>query len=70
MKLKNIVRLPDDQRARLQAIIEREGVYGAASLLGVSRHAMERAAQGSTIHKGTALLLRPQLVPQQEEQRS
>jgi len=61
MKLKNTNKLPDDQRKRLQAMIDRDGLEVTRKRLGISRHAMERAAGGLTIQRGTAALLGQQL---------
>ena len=58
MKRKNTVTLEPEHQARIRSLIDSQGVYQAARHLGMSRHAMERAAQGSTIQAGTAALLR------------
>ena len=61
MKLKNTHKLPPDQRKRLQAMIDRDGLEATRKALRISRHAMERAAGGLTIQRGTAALLGQQL---------
>ena len=61
MKRKHTHRLPDDQRKRLQAMIDADGLEATRTRLHISRHAMERAAGGLTIQRGTAALLGPQL---------
>ena len=61
MKLKNTNKLPDDQRKRLQAMIDADGLEVTRKRLGISRHAMERAAGGLSIQRGTAALLGQQL---------
>lgn len=51
-------RLPDDQRSRLQAMIDADGnLEVTRKRLGISRHTMERAAGGLTIQRGTMVLL-------------
>ena len=61
MKRKNTHTLPPDQRKRLQAMIDADGLEVTRAKLGISRHAMERAAGGLTIQRGTAALLGQQL---------
>lgn len=61
MKLKNTHKLPPDQRKRLQAMIDRDGLEVTRKALHISRHAMERAAGGLNIQAGTAALLGQQL---------
>ena len=61
MKSKNATKLPDDQRKRLQAMIDAAGLEATRTRLHISRHAMERAAGGLTIQRGTAALLGPRL---------
>ena len=58
MKRKNAITLPPDQRKRLQAMIDADGSLEVPrAKLGISRHAMERAAGGLNIQAGTAALL-------------
>lgn len=45
------------ERAAVTAIMRTHGIRRAHELLGVARHAMERAAGGLTIQRGTAALL-------------
>ena len=61
MKLKNTNTLQPDQRKRLQAMIDADGLEVTRARLHISRHAMERAAGGLTIQRGTAALLGQQL---------
>ena len=61
MKRKNKIALPDDQRKRLQAMIDADGLEATRTRLHISRHAMERAAGGLSIQAGTAALLGQQL---------
>jgi hypothetical protein len=53
MKLRNVVTVDAGNVARLRALIDKHGTCQAASFLGISRHALERAAGGLTVHKGT-----------------
>jgi hypothetical protein len=53
--------LPDAERKRLQSMIDADGLEATRKRLGISRHAMERAAGGLTIQRGTAALLEQQL---------
>jgi len=61
MKIHNIHKLPPEQRKRLQAMIDKEGLEVTRTRLHISRHAMERAAGGLNIQAGTAALLGQQL---------
>ena len=67
MKRKNTVTLAPEHQTRIKEIIAAQGVYQAAKHLGMSRHAMERAAQGSTIQAGPAALLREQFAKRDAE---
>jgi hypothetical protein len=49
--------LTQANRDRIAALIEAKGVYEAARLLGVSRHAMERAQYGARCYPGTIALI-------------
>jgi len=60
-KLKNVTKLPEPERKRLQAMIDADVLEVTRKRLGISRHAMERAAGGLTIQRGTAALLGQQL---------
>ena len=60
MKIHNTHKLPDDQRKKLQAMIDKDGLEATRTRLGISRHAMERAAGGLNIQKGTIALLEKQ----------
>ena len=61
MKRKNFHKLPEPERKRLQSMIDADGLEATRKRLGISRHAMERAAGGLTIQRGTAALLGQQL---------
>ena len=61
MKFKNTNKLPGDQRKRLKALIDRDGLEATRKALHISRHAMERAAGGLSIQQGTVALLGQQL---------
>jgi len=62
VKQKNSVALKPEHQARLKAIIDDQGICQAARhLKPLCRHSIERAAQGSLIHAGTALLLEKML---------
>ena len=61
MKIKSTTKLPEDQRKRLQSMIDADGLEATRKALHISRHAMERAAGGLTIQRGTAALLGQQL---------
>ena len=50
--------LTADEQASVRAIIAAHGIRRAHVHLGVARHAMERAAGGLTIQRGTAALIR------------
>jgi hypothetical protein len=67
MKLRNVAVLPDTLRARISSLVEAKGVGQAAKFLGISRHAMERAAMGATIHLGTAAYLTQQIAARDAE---
>ena len=66
MKLHNIHQLPPEQRKRLQAMIDKDGLETTRTRLHISRHAMERAAGGLNIQAGTAALLGQQLTTEGE----
>ncbi len=53
--------LTADEQAAVQALMEAHGIRRAHVHLGVARHAMERAAGGLTIQRGTAALIRAAL---------
>jgi hypothetical protein len=57
MKQKNSVTLSQVNQARIKALIDKVGSSQAASFLGCSKHAMERAAGGLPVHRGTSTLL-------------
>ena len=49
------------EQAEVTAIMRTHGLRRAHERLGVARHAMERAAGGLTIQRGTAALIRAAL---------
>ena len=53
--------LEKTEQERIRSVVKVLGVRRAHAALGVSRHAMERAAGGLTIQRGTAALLIPRL---------
>lgn len=57
MNQKNDTVMEPGHQGRLKAIIEAQGTCQAAKHLGLSRPALERAAGGLRIHRGTAALL-------------
>ena len=57
MKLKSTTTLGEEHRARIVAMREKHGIYKAATLLGISRQAIDRSIGGLAIHKGTAALI-------------
>ncbi|MGO9663693.1 MAG: hypothetical protein ACLP66_10325 [Polyangia bacterium] len=58
--LPSVILTPDEQSA-VKAIMRAHGIRRAHMLLGVARHAMERAGGGLTIQRGTAALIRAAL---------
>ena len=70
MKRKNTHRLAPDHQARLTSLMEAQGICQAAKHLGLSRHALERAAGGLTIQAGTAVLLEQQIARRDAEGKS
>jgi hypothetical protein len=61
MKRRNTEAIPDPQRAHANALMEKVGIEQARRFLGISRHALERAAGGLTVQKGTAFYLTAKL---------
>lgn len=61
MKRKNTETLPDPQRQHANALMEAKGIDHARQLLGISRHALERAAGGLTVQRGTVAYLTQKL---------
>ena len=61
MKQKNDTEMSPEHQGRLKALIATQGTCQAARHLGLSRPALERAAGGLRIHRGTAILLTAQL---------
>jgi hypothetical protein len=61
MRHESTVVLSDDHQKRLKALIAAKGTCLAAELLGLSRPALERAAGGLPIHRGTRALLDQQI---------
>lgn len=46
------------ERASVSRLMRQRTILGAAAMLGVARHAMERAAGGLGVQRGTAALIR------------
>jgi ethanolamine utilization microcompartment shell protein EutS len=67
MKRKNSTTLPPEHQTRVRTIMEAHGIAQAARFLGISVHAMERAAGGLTIQPGTAALLSQQIAARDAE---
>jgi hypothetical protein len=67
MRHNNSVQLPEPERQHLNRLMEAKGIDQARKLLGLSRHAMERAAGGLRIQKGTEAYLREKLSKRIEE---
>ena len=61
MKQKNDTVMEPQHQARLKTLIDAQGTCQAARHLGLSRPALERAAGGLRIHRGTAALLTQQI---------
>jgi len=61
MKRKNCETLPSEQRQHASALMEAVGIEQARKFLGLSRHALERAAGGLTVQRGTVAYLTQQL---------
>ena len=51
------------------ALMREHTILGAAAILGIARHAMERAAMGAGVQRGTAALIRLSLAKLAEESR-
>jgi methionine synthase I (cobalamin-dependent) len=60
-KQKNSESIPVESQQRIRAIIDKHGTGQAAKFLGISVHAMERAAGGLNCHRGTASYLAQQI---------
>lgn len=60
-KRKNFETLPEVQRVELNRLMDDQGIVKASLQLGISRHAMERAAGGLTVQRGTVAYLTQQL---------
>jgi hypothetical protein len=56
-----VTTLTADERAAVTALMRAHTILGAAAILGVARHAMERAAMGAGVQRGTAALIRGSL---------
>jgi hypothetical protein len=54
-----------DEQAAVRAMMRTLGIRRAHVQLGVARHAMERAAGGLTVQRGTAALIRLALAAQE-----
>ena len=60
-KRKNSETLPEIQRTELLKLMDDQGIVKASLQLGISRHAMERAAGGLTVQRGTVAYLTQKL---------
>lgn len=66
MKLKNVETLPEAQRAAINEMFERLGIERTRTYLGpISRHALERAAGGLSVRRGTVAYLTQKLAERQ-----
>jgi hypothetical protein len=53
-----VTTLTAEERAAVAALMRRNTILDAAAILGVARHAMERAVMGAGVQRGTAALIR------------
>lgn len=53
-----VTTLTTAERTAITRLMRRHTILGAATMLGVARHAMERAAGGLGVQRGTAALIR------------
>ena len=56
--IRTVTVLAPTERAAITRRMRAHTIIRAAAILGVARHAMERAAGGLTIQRGTAALIR------------
>ena len=54
---RKIHKLPEPQRKKLEAMIASDGLENTRKRLGISRHAMERAAGGLSVQRGTVAVI-------------
>jgi hypothetical protein len=66
-KQKSSEAIPVGHQQRIKAIIDKHGTGQAAKFLGISVHAMERAAGGLCCHRGTASYLAQQIAARDAE---
>lgn len=64
-----VTTLTAEERTAVTALMREHTILGAAGILGVARHAMERAAGGLTIQRGTAALVRMALASKAPRER-
>ena len=64
-----VTTLTADEQAAVAALMRRHTILGAAAILGISRHAMERAAMSAGVQRGTAALIRLALARLAQEPR-
>ena len=64
-----VTTLTREGRAAVAALMREHTILGAAAILGIARHAMERAAMGAGVQRGTAALIRLSLAKLAEESR-
>lgn len=66
-KQKNSEPIPQEYQQRIKALISKHGTGQAAKFLGISIHAMERAAGGLNCHRGTVAYLAQQIAVRDAE---
>jgi len=64
-----VTTLTAEERAAVTALMREHTILGAAAILGIARHAMERAAMGAGVQRGTAALIRMALASQAPQER-
>ena len=67
MKRKNCETLPVPQREHANRLMEAVGVEQARRFIGISRHALERAAGGLTVQRGTVAYITQKLAERTAE---
>ena len=61
MKVKTPHTLPPEQRKKLRAMIDKDGLEVTRQRFGISRHALERAVGAMNVQVGTLALLTQKL---------
>jgi hypothetical protein len=67
-----VTTLTIEERGAVAALMREHTILGAAAILGVARHAMERSVMGAGVQRGTAALIRlalARLAAEQEKAR-